>query len=69
MVGKLGLVYLDEEEGVISQEPVISLVFLFGLMVELSLPEKVEDSLSKLFILKAISETLGNVFLTFIAML
>jgi len=41
---------------------VISLISLSGLIVELSLPEKAENSLSKLFILKPISESLGYIF-------
>lgn len=59
--------YLEEGEGFCYQELVISLISLFGFMVELSLPEKGEDSSSKLFILKPISETLGNIFLSFVA--
>lgn len=54
--------YLEEGEGFGSQELVISLISLFGLRFELNLPEKGEDSLSKLFILKPISETLGIYF-------
>lgn len=59
--------YLEEGDGFGSQELVISLISLFGLGFELSLPENGEDSLSKLFILKPISETLGNIFLSFVA--
>lgn len=54
--------YLEEGESFCSQELVISLISLFGLMVELSLPEKGKDSSSKLFLLKPISETLGIFF-------
>lgn len=61
--------YLEEGESFCSQELVISLISLFGLMVELSLPEKGEDSLSELFILKPISETLRDIFLSFVAIL
>lgn len=38
-------------------------------MFELSLPEKGEDSSSELFILKPISETLRDIFLSFVAIL